>query len=115
MASDCLFCKIVAKEIPAKIAYEDDQLVAFHDIEPQAPVHLQVIPKAHIERVLDLTPETVSVMNGLILRANQLAQEFKIAQPGYRLVVNCNPGAGQSIYHLHLHLLGGRPMKWPPG
>jgi histidine triad (HIT) family protein len=105
----------VAKEIPAKVAYEDDQVVAFHDIHPQAPVHLQIIPKQHIARVLELTPQTVPLLGELVLVANRLAKELKIAEPGYRLVVNCNPGAGQSVYHLHLHLLGGRPMKWPPG
>jgi len=113
--AECIFCKIVSKEIPAKIAYEDDGVVAFHDINPQAPVHIQIIPKEHIERVSDLTAETVPVVDQLILVANQLAQQMQVAKPGYRLVINCNPGAGQSVYHLHLHLLGGRPMQWPPG
>ena len=112
---DCLFCKIARKEIPAKIAYEDNRLLAFHDIHPQAPVHLQVIPKQHIARVSELTPESAGLMAEMVLVANRLAREFKTAEPGYRLVMNCNPGAGQSIYHLHLHLLGGRSMKWPPG
>ena len=113
--SDCLFCKIAAKEIPSTIAYEDDKVLAFRDINPQAPVHIQIIPKRHIARVSELTEETVSLLGKLVLTANQLAKELKIAEPGYRLVVNCNPGAGQSVYHLHLHLLGGRPMRWPPG
>ncbi len=115
MTNDCIFCKIVAKEIPAKIAYEDDAVVAFHDINPQAPVHLQIIPKQHVARVSDLTPETVDLSSKLVLTANRLAKEFSISEPGYRLVINCNPGAGQSVYHLHLHLLGGRPLRWPPG
>ena len=115
MSQDCIFCKIAGKQIPAKIAYEDSQVVAFHDINPQAPVHIQIIPKQHIARVSELTAATASVVAKLVLTANKLAQEFKIAEPGYRLVVNCNPGAGQSVYHLHLHLLGGRPMRWPPG
>ena len=113
--ADCLFCKIAAKEIPAKIAYEDPEVVAFHDINPQAPVHIQIIPKHHIARVSELTEETVPSITPLVLVANQLARQFGIAEPGYRLVINCNPAAGQSIYHLHLHLLGGRPMRWPPG
>ena len=113
--AECIFCKIVSKEIPATIAYEDAHLLAFHDINPQAPVHIQIIPKTHIARVSELTPETVPLLGKLVLAANQLAKDLKIAEPGYRLVVNCNPGAGQSVYHLHLHLLGGRPMRWPPG
>ena len=113
--ADCLFCKIAAKEIPSTIAHEDAQVLAFHDINPQAPVHIQIIPKQHIARVSELTEETIPLFGKLTLVANQLAKELKIAEPGYRLVVNCNPGAGQSVYHLHLHLLGGRPMRWPPG
>ncbi|MBI1952885.1 MAG: histidine triad nucleotide-binding protein [Candidatus Omnitrophica bacterium] len=113
--ADCLFCGIAAKEIPARVAYEDEAVLAFHDINPQAPVHLQVIPKRHIARVSELTSETIGLMGKLVLTANRLAGELKIAEPGYRLVVNCNAGAGQSVYHLHLHLLGGRPMRWPPG
>ncbi len=113
--AECIFCKIVRKEIPAKLAYEDEALVAFHDIAPQAPVHLQVIPKQHIARVSDLTEQNAQVVAQLVLVANRLAREYKVAEPGYRLVMNCNPGAGQSVYHLHLHLLGGRPMRWPPG
>lgn len=111
----CLFCKIAAKQLPAKIAYEDADLVAFHDINPQAPVHLQIIPKQHVARVSELTAETGPVIQKMVLAANRLAKESGIAEPGYRLVINCNPGAGQSVYHLHLHLLGGRPMRWPPG
>lgn len=113
--TDCLFCKIVRKEIPAKVAYEDAEVLAFHDIHPQAPVHLQVIPKQHIARVSELTEETGQVLAKLVLTANRLARETGVAEPGYRLVVNCNPGAGQSVFHLHLHLLGGRAMNWPPG
>lgn len=112
---DCIFCKIVAKEIPAKVVYEDDRTMAFQDIHPQAPVHLQIIPKQHIARVSELTAQTVPLVGELVLVANRLAKELGIVEPGYRLVVNCNPGAGQSVYHLHLHLLGGRPMRWPPG
>lgn len=113
--ADCLFCRISAKQIPAKLVYEDEWVLAFHDIQPQAPVHLQVIPKRHIARVSELQEEDASLWAKLVLTANRLAQELGIAEAGYRLVVNCNAGAGQSVYHLHLHLLGGRPMRWPPG
>lgn len=112
---DCLFCKIVAKQVPAKIAFEDSQMLAFHDIHPMAPVHLQIIPKQHIARVSDLKTENAEIVAGLVGVANRLAAEMGIAEPGYRLVINCNPAAGQSVYHLHLHLLGGRSLGWPPG
>ncbi len=113
--SDCIFCKIVDKKIPAQIVYEDAHVVAFHDLRPQAPVHVQIIPKLHVARVSEITQDNAELMKHLIVAANQLAQKFNIAEEGYRLVINCNPGAGQSVYHLHLHLLGGRPMRWPPG
>ena len=113
--TDCLFCRIVSKEIPAQTAYEDADLMAFHDINPQAPVHLQIIPKRHIARVSDAGEADAPLLAKLIFAANRLAREWKIADPGYRLVINCNPGAGQSVYHLHLHLLGGRAMRRPPG
>lgn len=113
--ADCLFCKIVSKEIPAKVAFEDEQVLAFHDIRPAAPVHLQIIPKKHIARVSELDDQTSAVVSRLVLTANRLAREAGIDEPGYRLIINCNPAAGQSVYHLHLHLLGGRSMSWPPG
>lgn len=112
---DCLFCKIVAKEIPAKIAFEDPHVLAFHDLHPMAPVHLQIIPKQHIARVSNLKAENAEIVMRMVAVANQLAAEKGIAEPGYRLVINCNPAAGQSVYHLHLHLLGGRSFSWPPG
>jgi len=115
MPGECIFCRIAAKEIPARVAYEDEQVVAFHDVNPQAPVHLQIIPKKHIARVSEITEETAPLLGQVVLTANRLAREFKIAEAGFRLVINCNPGAGQSVYHLHLHLLGGRPLRWPPG
>ncbi len=113
--ADCLFCKIAAKQIPAKIAFEDAEVMAFHDIHPMAPVHVQIIPKTHIARVSDLTQETGDVVVRLVLTANRLAAEMGVAGPGYRLGINCNPAAGQSVCHLHLHLLGGRSLGWPPG
>ena len=112
---NCVFCKIVRGDIPSRKVYEDADVLAFHDIQPQAPVHVQIIPKKHIAKVLDLGPETAPLMSQLVLTANRLAKELSISEGGYRLVVNCNAGAGQSVYHLHLHLLGGRPLRWPPG
>lgn len=113
--SDCLFCKIAAKQIPAKIAYEDGELIAFHDINPKAPVHLQVIPKRHIARISEAGEGDAQLLGKMVLTANRLAKENGVAEAGYRLVVNCNAAAGQSVYHIHLHLLGGRAMTWPPG
>lgn len=112
---DCIFCKIVAKEIPAKIAFEDPHVLAFHDLHPVAPVHVQIIPKRHLARVSELDGENAEIVGQLVLAANKLAAEMGVAEPGYRLVINCNPAAGQSVYHLHLHLLGGRSFSWPPG
>lgn len=112
---ECLFCQIAEKHIPAKVAYEDDEVVAFHDIHPQAPVHVVVIPRRHLARVSEVTAAEAPLAGRLIVVANQLARQLGIAEPGYRLVINCNAQAGQSVFHLHLHLLGGRPMRWPPG
>ncbi len=109
MADDCLFCKILRKEIPAKVAFEDDQVLAFHDIHPLAPLHVLVIPKKHIPTVADLPPGDAT-LSLLADRANRVAQELGLDQ-GYRLMVNCGPEGGQVIYHLHLHLLGGKPFK----
>lgn len=115
MSTDCIFCKIAAHQVPSKIFFEDDQVVAFQDINPQAPIHLVLIPKKHTARVSDLNSSNISEVDPLILIANKLAKEFKISDGGYRLVMNCNAGGGQTVYHLHLHLLGGRQMHWPPG
>ncbi len=111
----CIFCKIVTKEIPATLHYEDKEILAFNDIKPQAPVHLLIIPKIHIERISEIKPDNLSLWGKMLMVANQLAKENNIDQKGYRLVANCNPEAGQTVYHVHLHLLGGRPMTWPPG
>lgn len=113
--SDCLFCKMVSGEIQPDIVFEDDEVLAFRDVNPQAPVHVLVIPKMHISTVNDLTPEHAGLMGKLYLAARQIAADEGVAEPGYRMVVNCNPGAGQSVYHIHMHVLGGRPMHWPPG
>lgn len=115
MSADCVFCKITQHQIPAKIVWENAQVVAFQDINPQAPVHVVLVPKTHIARMIDLNESNVSVMKDLILSANELAKNLKIADGGYRLVINCNSAGGQTVYHLHLHLLGGRQMHWPPG
>jgi histidine triad (HIT) family protein len=113
--SDCLFCRIASGEIGGSPVYEDDELIAFNDIQPQAPVHVLIIPKRHIASVADLDADSSALMGSLVQTANRIAQERGVAERGYRLVVNCNAEGGQTVYHLHLHLLGGRSMKWPPG
>jgi histidine triad (HIT) family protein len=115
VAEDCLFCKIFAKEIPAKEVFRDEEIVAFEDIRPVAPVHVLVIPKEHIPSVHDLTAAYGPMLARMVQVANRIADERKIDRDGYRLVFNKGPQAGQSVYHLHLHLLGGRAMGWPPG
>ncbi len=112
---ECIFCKIARKEIPSKIVYEDELALAFEDINPQAPVHILIIPRKHIHNNLSLTEEDKPLMGHLFLVANRIASEKGIAERGFRTVLNCNAEAGQTVFHLHLHLLGGRPMKWPPG
>ncbi|HVM31925.1 MAG TPA: histidine triad nucleotide-binding protein [bacterium] len=114
MASDCLFCKFVSKEIRPNLAYEDDQVMVFHDIHPQAPVHALVIPKKHIDSVSAI-PSGDPIVSILTERAVKVAAQLGIAQEGFRLVFNNGHNGGQTISHLHLHLLGGRPMAWPPG
>ena len=113
--SDCLFCRIVARQVPAEIVADEPTALAFRDINPQAPTHLLVIPKQHIPRVSDLTEGNAQAATDLILVANRLAKQLGFAENGYRLVINCGPHAGQTVWHLHLHLLGGRAMAWPPG
>lgn len=115
MEENCLFCKIAKGEIPAKLAYQDEQYVAFHDINPQAPTHILIVPRRHIRTLNDLTAEDNELVGGMFLVAQKLAREAGIAEPGYRVVFNCNHGAGQSVWHIHLHLLGGRSLHWPPG
>ena len=113
--SDCLFCKMVSGEIQPDVVFEDDEVLAFRDVNPQAPVHVLVIPKSHIATTNELTPEHAGLIGKMVLAARQIAADEGIAEPGYRMVMNCNPEAGQSVYHIHLHMLGGRPMNWPPG
>lgn len=112
---DCLFCKIAKGKIPAKIIYQDDKIVAFDDINPQAPYHKLIIPRQHIATVNDLKPEENELIGSMVNLGKSLASELNIADEGYRLVFNCNAGGGQVVFHIHLHLLGGRRMHWPPG
>jgi histidine triad (HIT) family protein len=112
--NDCLFCKISRKEIPAKLVYVDDEMFAFEDIQPQAPVHILLCPRKHLVSLTDALPEDTAMLGKLQLVAAQLAKERKLTE-GYRTVFNNGRGAGQSVFHLHLHLLGGRDFRWPPG
>ena len=114
MSTDCLFCKIAAKQIPAKLVYEDAEVFAFADVNPQAPTHLLVCPRRHFASLHEATPEDQAVLGKMSLVAAQLARERKL-EKGYRTVVNTGSGAGQTVFHLHMHLLGGRAFLWPPG
>ncbi|MDI6869960.1 MAG: histidine triad nucleotide-binding protein [Bacillota bacterium] len=113
--AECLFCRIAAKEIPAQVVYEDELIIAFRDINPQAPVHLLIIPKGHVASVREIDEAHPLVAGRLLRVARDLAKQEGVAESGYRLVVNTGQDAGQAIAHLHLHLLGGRAMGWPPG
>lgn len=113
--TDCLFCKMVAGDISPDTVYEDDEVLAFRDINPQAPTHVLVVPKRHISTINDLNADDAELVGKLYLAAQQVAAKDGIAEDGYRTVMNCNAGAGQSVFHIHLHVLGGRPMRWPPG
>jgi histidine triad (HIT) family protein len=111
----CLFCKIAAKQIPAKVLFEDPVLLAFHDINPVAPTHVLIIPKQHLTSLDEAKPEHAELLGQLILAAARAASLTGIAQSGYRVVTNTGPDAGQSVFHLHVHVIGGRQMSWPPG
>ena len=113
--SDCLFCKIAADEVPSDVVYKDDTVVAFRDINPQAPTHILIIPREHIGYAAELNDSHSALLSQMFNTANKLALDEKIAEEGYRLVINNGKGAGQTVFHLHLHLLGGRVMNWPPG
>ena len=113
--TDCLFCRIASGEIPASIVYQDERLVAFRDINPQAPVHVLLIPRRHIGTLNDLSPADDGIVGELVRRAAAIAGELGVSERGYRTVFNCNADAGQTVFHIHLHLLGGRKMSWPPG
>jgi histidine triad (HIT) family protein len=111
----CLFCEIVAGRIPAKVAFQDDTVLAFHDIKPQAPVHVLVVPKRHVTSLLDLAPADDALAGRLVRCGRDLARELGLGERGFRLVFNCGEDAGYSVYHIHLHVLGGRALGWPPG
>ena len=113
--SDCLFCKIIAGEIPAKKVYEDDLMVAIEDIAPKAPLHLLLIPKVHFSNCLDMTEQNETTVGHLFRVAGQLATERGLSEGGFRLVQNNGADAGQTVFHLHIHLLAGRELQWPPG
>jgi histidine triad (HIT) family protein len=115
MSDDCIFCKIAAGEIPAELVYEDDLVVGFRDLNPQAPTHLLLIPRKHIASLNDLTEADDVIVGRLYRAAAQIAEREGFAEPGYRTVINCNADGGQTVFHLHLHLLAGRAMHWPPG
>lgn len=112
---NCLFCKIATGAIPGNIVYQDENVVAFVDINPQAPKHILLIPRKHIDSMTDLTPEDGPILAQIFITAQKLAHELGIDESGYRLVSNVGPDAGQSVFHLHFHLLGGRKFGWPPG
>ncbi len=113
--SDCLFCKIISGEIPSSKVYEDDKVYAFNDISPEAPVHVLIVPKEHIASANCLTEENASVLKDIFLVAKKIAEDLGVAEGGYRIVNNCGENGGQSVKHLHFHLLGGRSLSWPPG
>ncbi len=113
--SDCLFCRMVEGEIPADVVHEDEDILAFRDINPQAPCHILIIPKRHIATLNDLTDDDAALVGRILLTARRLAAEEGAAESGYRTVFNCNRAAGQEVFHIHLHLLAGRRFGWPPG
>ena len=113
--ADCLFCKIAAGQIPSTILYQDDQIVAFKDIDPKAPLHALIVPRKHVPTVNDVTSDDDALVGAMLRCAARLAQEHGYAERGYRTVFNTNAEAGQSVFHIHLHVLGGRTLTWPPG
>lgn len=115
MVKDCIFCKIAQKEIPSNILYEDDRVVAFKDAEPQAPIHILVIPKEHIESFNELDDKNIKLISDILLTIRKLAKDLGIEEDGYRIVNNCGKDGGQTVSHIHFHLLGGRKFSWPPG
>lgn len=112
---DCLFCRIINKDIPAKSVYEDEHVFAFNDINPKAPVHILILPKKHISTILEAGQEDNELIGNMFQAANKIAKNSNVAERGFRLVMNCNRDAGQTVFHIHLHLLAGRSMHWPPG
>ena len=115
MSDNCIFCKIIDGDIPAKIVFQDEDLVAIEDISPQAPHHYLLIPRKHVRTTLDLTTADNNLVGHVFQVAGKLAHDLEFAEDGFRIVNNCNEGAGQSVWHIHFHLLGGRELTWPPG
>ena len=115
MMSDCIFCRIAAGQIPATMLYDDGEVLAFRDINPEAPVHLLIVPRRHISTLNDLNEADAALIGRLYLAGKQVAAELGVAERGYRTVINCNRDAGQIVFHVHMHLLAGREMGWPPG
>ena len=113
--SDCIFCKIIKGEIPCDKVYEDEEILAFHDLNPQAPVHFLLIPKKHVSNIMEIQPEDTALMGRLLFKAQELAQRNGCTENGARFVINCKSHGGQTVDHLHCHVLGGRFMFWPPG
>lgn len=113
--ADCLFCKVVAGQVPATLVFQNDHVVAFKDITPRAPTHVLIVPRRHIATLNELSPEDDALVGEMVRAAAAIAKEQGVSERGYRTVFNCNPEAGQTVFHIHLHLLGGRPMTWPPG
>lgn len=115
MSEDCLFCKIIAGEIPSNKVYEDEEVYAFEDINPAAPVHILMIPKKHLHDITAAGPEDQALIGRLLLKANEITADHDIDKTGFRYVINTGDHGGQTVFHIHLHILGGRPMSWPPG
>lgn len=115
MTASCIFCKIIDREIPAKVVYEDERVVAIEDVNPQAPHHYLILPRKHIRTTLDLSTADNELVGHIFQVAGKLAHDLEFAEDGFRIVSNCNEGAGQSVWHIHFHLLGGRDFTWPPG
>jgi histidine triad (HIT) family protein len=111
----CIFCRIALEEIPADVVYQDDQVLAFRDLSPQAPTHILIIPRRHVEHLLDVSAEDAALLGHLMTRVPHIARAAGLEAEGFRLVSNCKEKAGQSVWHLHFHLLGGRSFAWPPG
>ena len=115
MEESCIFCKIVNKEIPSEVVFEDEEVVAFKDLNPQAPLHVLFVPKKHIATLNDASSSDEGLLGRILTRVKDVAKEENVSEDGYRVVINCNKGAGQEVFHLHVHLLGGRSFTWPPG
>ena len=115
MTDDCLFCKIISGDIPSNKIYEDNDVYAFHDINPAAPSHILIIPKKHLHDITEAIDKYAELIGKLVLRANTIAEEIGLTENGFRYVINTGSDGGQTVFHLHLHILGGRPMSWPPG